>query len=75
MTAVETLKKITEKATGWARPALDDLDRLGLAIEGDRGVGEILRGDRRAGIKESGVPGVARSRQGYQDNKEACALG
>jgi uncharacterized protein YjlB len=28
MTAVETLKKITEKATGWARPALDDLDRL-----------------------------------------------
>lgn len=28
MPAVETLKKITEKATGWARPALDDLDRL-----------------------------------------------
>jgi hypothetical protein len=28
MTAVEILKKITEKATGWARPALDDLDRL-----------------------------------------------
>ena len=28
MTAVETLKKITEKATGWARPAPDDLDRL-----------------------------------------------
>ena len=28
MPAVETLKKITEKATGWARPALDDLNRL-----------------------------------------------
>jgi inorganic pyrophosphatase len=25
--------------------------------------------------KKSGVPGVARSRQGHQDDKEACALG
>ena len=28
MSAVETLKKIAEKATGWARPAADDLARL-----------------------------------------------
>jgi uncharacterized protein YjlB len=28
MPAMETLKKITEKATGWARPAPDDLRRL-----------------------------------------------
>jgi uncharacterized protein YjlB len=28
MPAVETLKKITEKATGWARPKQDDLNRL-----------------------------------------------
>jgi uncharacterized protein YjlB len=28
MPALETLKKITEKATGWARPPSDDLDRL-----------------------------------------------
>ena len=28
MAAVETLKKITEKATGWARPKQDDLNRL-----------------------------------------------
>src|ERR1700730_576560 len=45
------------------------------AIEGDRGAGEILRGNRCAGIKETGVPGLARSCQGPQDNKEGCALG
>ncbi|MGB0056682.1 MAG: hypothetical protein WBQ20_07975, partial [Methyloceanibacter sp.] len=28
MTAVETLKKITEKATGWARPGQDALAKL-----------------------------------------------
>ena len=28
MPAVETLKKITEKATGWARPGEDDLTKL-----------------------------------------------
>jgi hypothetical protein len=28
MPALETLKKITETATGWARPPSDDLDRL-----------------------------------------------
>jgi len=28
MPALETLKKITEKATGWARPTAGDLDRL-----------------------------------------------
>src|SRR5215831_18029726 len=49
--------------------------RTAPAIEGDRGAGEILRGKRRAGIKEAGVPGVARSRQSHQDDKEGCALG
>src|SRR5262249_36902564 len=44
------------------------------ATEGDRGAGEILRGNRRAGIKEAGVPGLARSCQGHQDDKEGCAL-
>jgi hypothetical protein len=28
MTVVETLKKITEKATGWARPGQDALGKL-----------------------------------------------
>jgi hypothetical protein len=28
MPAMKTLKKITEKATGWARPAPDSLDTL-----------------------------------------------
>jgi hypothetical protein len=28
MPAVETLKKITEKATGWARPEQDELVKL-----------------------------------------------
>ncbi|TMJ81464.1 MAG: cupin, partial [Alphaproteobacteria bacterium] len=28
MPALETIKKITEKATGWGRPAPDDLHRL-----------------------------------------------
>jgi len=44
------------------------------AIEGDRGVGEILRSNRRAGVKEAEVLGLARSRQGHQDDKEGCAL-
>jgi hypothetical protein len=44
MTAVETLKKITEKATGWARPALDDLDRLVRARSEQVGAAAVARG-------------------------------
>ena len=37
MPALETLKKITEKATGWARPPSDDLDRLDTGQDSPRG--------------------------------------
>jgi Inorganic pyrophosphatase len=48
---------------------------FGACWHGNRGAGEVLRGDQWAGIEEAEVSGLARPRQGHQDHKEGCGLG